>query len=317
MAEHADQQTTSGPEGPLTRLPVSAVLILLGLTLVWGSTYPAMKIAGSEIPLFTFRGSIATCAGAIMLLMAKLGGHSLAVPAENRKGLLIACFLNTAGIHVFTTLGTLHISAGQTALIVYTMPLWAFLIAIPVLRERPARAHWLGLLLGLSGIGVIAAQHTGTTWIAPGILAALCAAIAWAGGTIANKQIDWKMPLMTMAAWQLFLGGLGMAILALFELDTLEPVSMRAVAAATYMIFLPLIYGYWAFFRITQMAPASVASLSVVAVPGVSLALGPFLVGEPITTQDMIAFALIAGALLTVLPLPRLRRPAPAETLGR
>ena len=110
-----------------------------------------------------------------------------------------------------------------------------------------------------------------------------------------------------MTGWQFMIGGVPLCLLALFELDDLGPVSMKAVGAAVFVMVLPLIYGYWAFFRIIDMVPANVASLSVVAVPGVALLLGPLLVDEPITAIDFVAFALIAGALVTVLPLPSLQ----------
>ena len=106
-----------------------------------------------------------------------------------------------------------------------------------------------------------------------------------------------------------FLGGVPLCCLTLLESDQLRPVSIEAIAAGLFVMVLPLLYGYWAFFRIIEMVPTSVASLSIVAVPAVSLLLGPLLVDEPITTTDLFAFALITGALLTVLPLPRFRRP--------
>lgn len=307
MADEVEQSMDSASNPQSARLPFKAVLLLVGLTLVWGATYPVMKIAAAEIPILTFRGLIAIGAGIVMLTAAKLAGHSLRIPRENRKGLFIASTYNTFGGHVMATVSTQLISAGQTALIMYTMPIWAFLIGIPILGERPSRTLWLGLGLGILGIALIAAQNTSANWISPGILAALVGAMAWSVGTVTNKSVTWKMPMSVMTGWQFMIGGVPLCLLALFELDDLGPVSMKAVGAAVFVMVLPLIYGYWAFFRIIDMVPANVASLSVVAVPGVALLLGPLLVDEPITAIDFVAFALIAGALVTVLPLPSLQ----------
>ena len=308
MADEAIQLPESDSNPPPTRLPFKAVLLLVGVTLVWGATYPVMKIAAAEIPILTFRGVIAIGAGLVMLSAARLAGHSLRIPRENRKGLTIASLYNTFGGHVLATVSTQLISAGQTALIMYTMPIWAFLIGIPLLGERPSRTLWLGLGFGTLGIALIAAQDTSATWISPGILVALVGAMAWAAGTVTNKSVNWKMPMSVMTGWQFLIGGVPLCFLAVFELDELGPVSIEAIGAAVFIMILSLIFGYWAFFRIIEMVPASVASLSIVAVPGVSLLLGPVLVDEPITIIDLFAFALIAGALLTVLPLPRWRQ---------
>lgn len=307
MAEEANQPPQAESNPQLSRLPLKAVLLLVGVTLVWGATYPVMKIAAAEIPILTFRGLIAIGAGIVMLTAARLAGHSLHIPRDNRKGLMIASLYNTFGGHVMATVSTQLISAGQTALIMYTMPIWAFLIGIPLLGERPSRTLWLGLGFGILGIALIAAQDTSTTWISPGILIALVGAMAWAVGTVTNKSVDWKMPMSVMTGWQFMIGGVPLCLFAVFELDELGPVSIEAIGAALFVMILPLLFGYWAFFRIIEMVPANVASLSIVMVPGVSLLLGPLLVDEPITVVDLVAFALIAGALLTVLPLPGLR----------
>ncbi|MDP6720550.1 MAG: hypothetical protein QGF59_17950, partial [Pirellulaceae bacterium] len=66
--------------------------------------------------------------------------------------------------------------------------------------------------------------------------------------------------------------------------------------------------GFLTFFYIIRMVPAVVASLSVVAVPGVSFGFGVILLNEVMTLMDGVAFALIAGALTTVLPKPSMRR---------
>ena len=219
--------TDTGPQP--TRLPWSAVLLLIVLTLVWGGTFPAMKIAASEIPVLTFRGGIAVGAGLTLLAVARFAGLSLRVPAGNRRGLIIAGVYNVFGAHVLATLSTQVISSGQTALIMYTMPIWTFLISIFVLGERPPRALWIGLALGISGITLIGVQHTDDSWIASGILLALVGASAWACGTVVNKSVTWRMPLSVMTGWQFLIGGVPTCLFALLELDQLAPVSTKAL----------------------------------------------------------------------------------------
>ena len=69
--------------------------------------------------------------------------------------------------------------------------------------------------------------------------------------------------------------------------------------------------GFLAFYHIVRLVPATVASLSVLAVPGVAFAAGAVLLDEAMTAVDVVAFALIAAALVTVLPKPPIRRRRP------
>ena len=43
-------------------------------------------------------------------------------------------------------------ASGRAAIIAFTMPLWATLLAVPVLGERITKAKAAGLVLGLAGL---------------------------------------------------------------------------------------------------------------------------------------------------------------------
>ena len=49
------------------------------------------------------------------------------------------------------------VSAAEAAIIAYTMPVWATVLAWPVLGERPTPARIGGLVLGLSGVTLLMA----------------------------------------------------------------------------------------------------------------------------------------------------------------
>ena len=96
-----------------------------------GRHVPGDEDRGKRNPVLTFRGAIAVGAGLALLAVARFAGHSLRVPAGNRRGVILAGLYNVFGGHVMATLSTQLISSGQTALIMYTMPIWTFLIGIP------------------------------------------------------------------------------------------------------------------------------------------------------------------------------------------
>ncbi len=302
----------TGSKPAPARLSPRALVLLAFVVLLWGASYPAMKAAAFEIPVLTFRGWAGVAPGLVLLAFARAAGHPLRVPREHRLGVVLTGVFTVTLTHALTNFSTLHIAAGQTAVVLYTMPLWAFVVAIPVLGERPARGHWTGLALGTGGIVLLWMQTAGGG-VSPGVLIGLAAAVAWACGTVAAKSVSGGVPPPVLTGWMLTIGGMPLCLMGLTEIGRLGPVSSGALLSALFVAFGCNLIGFLAFFALIRQVPAVVASLSVLAVPGVAFAGGLVLLGEAMTALDALAFALLAGALVTVLPRPAARRPARPE----
>jgi drug/metabolite transporter (DMT)-like permease len=306
MNESDPPATEAEPSAP-SRLPASALLLLVLVIVMWGASYPTMKAAALEIPLVTFRGWSALIPALIMLALARAMGHTLRVPRACWLELALTGICTVTFTHTLTTMSTLYIASGQTSLMLYTMPIWVAIISIPVLGERPTRAHWLGVSLGVGGIVLLWSQ-TADGGFSIGVFLGLISAITWSIGTIAAKSVSGRLPSMVMTGWSFLIGALPLCLYGLTEIDQLGPVSPRALWSAVFLTFGANFLGFLAFFHIIRLVPAVVASLSILAVPGVSFAVGVFLVDEVMTLTDVVAFVLIAGALTTVLPKPSLKR---------
>ena len=262
-----------------------------------------MKIAALEMPLFTFRGWSAVVPGLILLVMARLSGDRLSVPIESRLPLAVAAFCTVTITHLLTTVSTLYMASGQTSIMLYTMPVWAFLIGIPVLGERPTWGHWVGVLLGLGGVILLWLQTAGGG-VSLGVLIGVIASISWAAGTIAAKRAVGGMAPIVLTGWIFTIGGVPLCLVGLGEIDQFRPVSAAAAWSAVFVAMGTNFIGFLAFYHIVRLVPATVASLSVLAVPGVAFASGFLLLDEAMTVTDVVAFGLIAAALTTVLPKP-------------
>jgi len=306
MSEPAPPNTAP-EQTALTRLPPKALLLLIMVVILWGGSYPTMKAAALEIPIAFFRGWTAFLPALMMLALAYAFGHSLRVPRHCWMGVAISGLCTVTLTHTLTNVSTLYMASGQTSLMIYTMPIWAAIIAIPVLGERPTPLHWLGVVLGLSGIVLLWSQ-TAQDGLSFGVLIGVVSAIAWACGTIAVKSVSRHLPSLVLTGWSFTIGAIPLCLYGFTEIDQLQPVSDRALWSALFIMFGANFLGFLTFFYIIGMVPAVVASLSVVAVPGVAFLLGMFILDEVMTIMDGIAFVLIAGALTTVLPKPLLYR---------
>jgi len=100
--------------------------------------------------------------------------------------------------NILLTFAQLGAATSRVAIITYSMPLWATLIARLALGERIDVMRGAGLLLGASGLAILIAPllHGG---LPSGILYALAAALTWA--TVrsipngpASPPSHWQLP---------------------------------------------------------------------------------------------------------------------------
>src|SRR5262249_20043225 len=124
-----------------------AGLMFLAITSIgWGFNWPVTKFLIGELPPLTLRGLSGVIAALLRAGHAGLRGSSLRVPREIWPRLFVASVLNVTGWMVLMGLALLWLPAGEAALIAYTMPVWAALLAWPILGERQSVLRTLALV---------------------------------------------------------------------------------------------------------------------------------------------------------------------------
>jgi drug/metabolite transporter (DMT)-like permease len=170
--------------------------LLLVTAFGWGLNWSATKFLIATCPPLTARGTagIAACAGLAAVAAAR--GEVLSVPLGRRARLVRAAALNVTAWMGLTTVSMLWLRAGEAATLAYTMPIWAALVAWPVLNEPLTRGKILALTLGIGGICVLFAGTefgVGDRQL-PGVIIALSAAMLFAAGTVLSKRWPLEMP---------------------------------------------------------------------------------------------------------------------------
>src|SRR4029453_9038467 len=247
---NAPAQTKDVPHAG--RLGVGAGLLLLAvLTVLWGVNWPMMKRAVAEVPVWTFRSICLLGAGAGFVLICRLAGQSFRVPRGQVRPLLIVSLFNVTIWHICSAAGLAHLAASRAAIIAFTMPLWAAVLAVPVLGERPTLYTIGGLAAGLAGMAILVLPELDSVLADPiGPVVMLVAAVSWATGTVALKYYRFTMPVAVLTGWQLILGGIPVAIGAIaFDRD-FDPsaVSWQAWLATAYAVIVATLFCHWAWF---------------------------------------------------------------------
>ena len=175
-------------------LSARAALPILVLTLVWGCNWPVLKMGVTELAPLTFRSLTLPLAALGMLIVARVSGDRIRVPRRLWPRLLVLAMLNIGAWNGLVLFGVQQLPAGRSAILAYTMPIWATMIATVVLHEPLSRRKLLGLALGVAGMGVLIGEQIAVVRAAPfGALMILGAAIAWAMGTVLLRK--WKLPV--------------------------------------------------------------------------------------------------------------------------
>ncbi|MFC7539421.1 DMT family transporter [Siccirubricoccus deserti] len=173
-----------------------------------GLQWPVMKLLMLEWPPFTFRILSALVAISLLLLLA-LAQRQRLLPLPGQWGrLAMAAVLNVTSWLALAPLSLFWLDASEAAIIAYTMPVWATVMAWPFLGERPNWRRLAGLGLGLSGVTLLMAGQLASIPAAalvaklPGVAAILGTALMFAGGIIFTKRFPVQMPPVPLVGWQ-------------------------------------------------------------------------------------------------------------------
>ncbi|MBU0723393.1 MAG: DMT family transporter [Alphaproteobacteria bacterium] len=285
-------------------LPASGLVLLVLLTIFWGVNWPAMKLALTGIAPFTFRTICLLIGGVCLLGFALAQRQSIRIRAGDWSPLFWASLLNVTGWHLFSAYGLLQVPAGRGAIIAFTMPIWASILASIVLKEAFTGRKIIGLLLGIGGLAVLIGPEMAALGAAPiGSLLMLGAAVSWAAGTIVTKRQPWQLGTAALTGWQLLLGGIPILIGALLidPVPDFTGLSQPVLWAAIYAAVIPMIFCHWAWFRIVSLFPASIAAIGTLAIPVVGVLSSALILGEAIGPAEIAALVLVLAGLSVVL----------------
>lgn len=292
------------------RVTLVSYALLSVVWLSWGLSYPVMRIMLDHFDPWASRCVVMISAGTALLMVARASGHSLRVPRDHWRDLVVTALFNMSVFQIGMTYGVLLLSPGRTALLIYTMPIWTAILATLFLKERPAPRHLAALGLGVLGIAVLMSQDLSALTDAPaGAAFTLMAALAFAIGTILLKRRIWRVDVGVLAGWQLLVGVLPLLIIwSVVDVHTdWAAIPPRGWLAAAFLAFISNAAAYLAWFRVVAALPATVSGIGTLAVPVVGLGSSALVLGEAVGPHEIIALLCIGSALGITL-LPRRRR---------
>jgi drug/metabolite transporter (DMT)-like permease len=272
--------------------------------LCWGTSYPATAVALRGFDVVTCRLGVQLLGAGALLVQAMWCRRPLGIARRLWPDLVFVAFLYMTIMPLGMNLGVALAGPGRTAILVYTMPIWASLFARLLLGERLTAGRIAAILLGAGAVAALVSRDLSHLARAPaGAAAALISAMAYGLGTVWLKRRDWQADPTVLAFWQLVIGTV--PILLLWLAIDFPPDLARADARAWLALAFIGLAGngaaYFAWFRVVERLPATISGISALAIPCIGLASSAWLLGERIRPQDIAAMAMIGTALTLVL----------------
>ena len=286
-------------------------ILLPVVWLGWGIAYPLMSWSLQAADLFSTRLIILPLSGLVLLTAGVVRGVALWPERSMWGPLAVSGLFNMGLFQIFLISGVALLGPSRTPIIIYTMPAWSSLFAALMLKERITVRVVLSLVLSLAAVALIISQETAVRRAPIGTLLTLLAAISFGFGTVLTKRYSLKGDPGVNAGWQLLLGTLPVLLVWLVNLPHayFHPEETRGLASLAFLILVSNALAYFCWFRIVQLMPASVASLTTLVVPCVGFGSSALLIGGNISWLDVVALGLIVAAVALVLT----GRPQPAK----
>lgn len=184
-----------------------ADICLLSTALMWGTNILVFKSFTTDFNPWVFN-ALRLIFATITLGLLTLGEAWLIPAVKSRRPVywwrvLLFSLLNGFVYLIVFVQGISLTTAGNTALILASMPMWTAILAMIFLRERLPQITWLGLLVTLVGTIIVTTQGSGPVSLSSryfwGNACMMIAALAWATGTVVSRPILEKMTPLRLA----------------------------------------------------------------------------------------------------------------------
>ncbi len=299
----------SGPPASIAgadarRLAEAGVLLVM---VAWAANFVVVKTAIATAPPIGFAFVRFLLAGLVLLAILRWREGSVAIPREVVVPIALLGGLGFGAYQVLWATGLTVTTAGTSALIVATTPIWTALVAIAMRTETPHPARFVGAAVGFAGVAlVVAARGLDLAGTGLGDLLTLGAAICWGTYLALSAPLLATLSPLRLTTWAILAGTVVMAIPGVVQLGGAGTAWLTPAAVAA-LIYSGIIAGGLAnvvvFRAIALVGPSRVANLQLL-VPALTVLLAAAILGEPILVGQVVGGVVIVAGIVIARRAP-------------
>ncbi len=279
------------------------------LSLIWGSSFLLIKLAIDDIPPITMAATRVVIAFAVLYLVVRLRGQTLAPPwgagGRARWGQFLVIGMLGNGIPFsLVSWGEIEITAALAAILIGVMPVFTVILAHGFGVERVAGPQRVvGVGAGFAGLVVlmgptVLGEMGGATLHE---LALVGAAASYAATAVYARRLTLRLALVPLAAGSMAASALVMVPAALFfETPWRLSPGLGAVSAVTALGVIATGFASIIYFRLLASTGPTFASTINYLIPVFGAALSVVLLGEQVGLRELAALVLILSGIALV-----------------
>jgi drug/metabolite transporter (DMT)-like permease len=284
----------------------NALPLYIGLfCLLWSFAFVAGKIGVTDCPPLILLAARFTLAGILILGLSAFRREGWQFTWREVATFAILGIANNALYLGLGYTGLKSVSAGLGGLIVSANPIFTAALAALFLGEALTWRKVIGLLLGITGVGLIVwhRMSIGTDSL-HGILFTLASLASIVAGTILFKLFAPKGSLWLGNGIQNLAAGIVLIPIAFTFADAsaIAP-SLRLLGAFAYLVLGGSILAYFLWFHLLKVCGATAASAYHFLMPPLGMFFAWLVLGEQLTSRDLLGIVPVAlGIYLVTRP---------------
>ncbi len=250
-------------------LSIVDVALLSFVSLVWGITFPVMKLGLQSYPPITFRALSIIIGIAAVGLFLLMRGQSLKIAPAELKKLFAISQINLTAWQMGLLYGVILMGASRAAILGYTMPVWAFVASVLMYKAPVNERGPIGVTLAMLAVGALTLNDFSQFLAAPtGLVILVAAAMCWGAGTTMIRHTPLSITNESMAFWGLIWTLPAYVILTYwFESHLWRWPNFAETRTMLYggLVTFSFCYVFW--YRLSRKLPPVVSNLSVMLAP--------------------------------------------------
>jgi drug/metabolite transporter (DMT)-like permease len=280
----------------------TAIMLFAVVVFSWGITWPVTKAIVAQVPPL-WAAAIRSAIAGVALLGLLLPRGTLILPKPGDWPVVVnIALLHMVAFAALVAVGLQFISAGRSAVLGYTAPLWVVPGARLFLGERITGRRAAGVGIGVAGLAVMF-NPLAFDWsdsnavLGNGLI--LLGAFCWAVSILHVRAHAWVSTPFQLVFWEVLLATAVLLALALWIEGPLPAITWTPELVGLFLFasVFGVVVAYWAMAMVNRSLPAVTTSLGILATPVVGTLGSAIALGEPIGMALLVAMTLILSGI--------------------
>lgn len=284
----------------MSKTPITGIILLafFSIYVIWGSTYLLNKIAVTELAPFMLASIRFITAGVLIFILCRILRISLAISRKQILNTVITGFLFLTFGNGMVVWALRFVDSGFAALLISGQPLVVLILMRVIDGKKIQPMSIIGIFLGVIGMYLLVSQKQVISQenSVLGMLMIFMALFSWAYGSLFVGRANLPANYFVNTGYQMLFGGLLLFFASILFGETWTLPTTWASQTQWAMILLIIFGSIVAFtsfnYLLKAVSPEKVATSTYVN-PIIALLLGWYFLNEQITTQSLIAAAVL------------------------